>query len=142
MRFDLDLPPGGEERIGIQTRPGIRLPERRLELAAEQWRRQLVKLDLNLPPATGPLADRMRAALAQILISRDGPWLRPGTRSLRAQLDPRWRHDGRGALAHGRGDRRARFVDAYQGILFERQGALLPRRTRRRPVVENDSHGQ
>ena len=143
MRFDLDLPPGGEERIGIQTRPGIRLPERRLELAAEQWRRQLGKLDLNLPPAAGPLADRMRAALAQILISRDGPWLRPGTRSYARS----WIRDGAmmvaALLRMGEVTAAREFVDAYQGILFDSGKVPCCHDARGAdPVVENDSHGQ
>jgi len=49
--------------------------------AAGAWRAKLDRVTLRVPQEAQPLADALHTALAHILISRDGPVLRPGTRS-------------------------------------------------------------
>src|SRR5438270_3930584 len=48
---------------------------------AAQWRNKLNRIAIHVPPAAQSLVDTMRTALAHILITRDGPILRPGTRA-------------------------------------------------------------
>jgi hypothetical protein len=48
---------------------------------ADAWRKKLNRVTLHLPAAAKPIEDGLRTALAHILVSRDGPALRPGTRS-------------------------------------------------------------
>jgi hypothetical protein len=49
--------------------------------ATAAWRGKLDEVILRVPPEAQPLADTLRTALAHILVTRDGPRLRPGTRS-------------------------------------------------------------
>ena len=55
--------------------------EREQAGATATWRGKLDEVTLRVPPEAQPLADTMRTALAHILVTRDGPRLRPGTRS-------------------------------------------------------------
>jgi hypothetical protein len=45
------------------------------------WRAKLDRVTIRVPEEAQPLADALHTALAQILVSRDGPVLRPGTRA-------------------------------------------------------------
>jgi hypothetical protein len=45
------------------------------------WRERLSTFDVRLPPAAGDASLALRAAIAQILVARAGPVLRPGTRT-------------------------------------------------------------
>jgi hypothetical protein len=49
--------------------------------AAAAWRGKLDRVTIRVPPEAQPLADTLHTALAHILVSRDGPRLRPGTRA-------------------------------------------------------------
>jgi hypothetical protein len=49
--------------------------------AADAWRGKLDAVKLGVPPSAQPIADTLRTALAHLLITRDGPILRPGTRA-------------------------------------------------------------
>jgi hypothetical protein len=49
--------------------------------AAAAWRARLDRVTLRVPPEAQPMADTLHTALAQILVTRDGPRLRPGTRA-------------------------------------------------------------
>ena len=49
--------------------------------AAAAWRSKVDRVTIRLPSEAQPLADTLHTALAHILITRDGPRLRPGTRS-------------------------------------------------------------
>jgi hypothetical protein len=115
----------------------------RLAVAAAQWRDRLGVLELRLPPQAQPVADTMRSALAQMLVSRDGPALRPGTRSYARS----WIRDGAmmvaGLVRMGEAQAAAEFVDWFGGYLFD--SGKVPCCVDQRgadPVVENDSHGQ
>lgn len=48
---------------------------------AASWRAKLDRVTLRVPHDAQPVADTLHTALAHILLSRDGPALRPGTRA-------------------------------------------------------------
>lgn len=115
----------------------------RFEAVAAHWRERLNRLQLQLPAQAGPIADSLRTALAHMLISRDGPALRPGTRSYART----WVRDGAmmvaGLLPLGERDASREFIDWYAPKIFA--NGKVPCCVDQRgadPVVENDSHGQ
>ncbi|WP_457443955.1 hypothetical protein [Roseateles sp. P5_E4] len=143
MRFDIELASGEARSLGWVTGGDAGALDTRLAVAAAQWRDRLGVLELNLPPQAQPIADTMRSALAQILVSRDGPALRPGTRSYARS----WVRDGAmmvaGLVRMGEAQAAREFVDWYGGYIFE--SGKVPCCVDQRgadPVVENDSHGQ
>ncbi|MFG6430498.1 hypothetical protein [Roseateles sp. LYH14W] len=143
MRFDVELAPGEARTIGWVTGGDATALDTRLAVAAAQWRDRLGVLELRLPPQAQPIVDTMRAALAQILMARDGPSLRPGTRSYARA----WIRDGAmmvaGLVRMGELQAAREFVDWYAGFIFE--SGKVPCCVDQRgadPVVENDSHGQ
>lgn len=143
MRFDVELAPGEARSLGWVTGGDAAALDTRLAVAAAQWRDRLGVLQLALPPQAQPVADTMRAALAQILMARDGPALRPGTRSYARA----WIRDGAmmvaGLVRMGEIKAAQEFVDWYAGFIFE--SGKVPCCVDQRgadPVVENDSHGQ
>jgi len=94
LRYDLALSPGGSAEVdvvvpltgpfappdlgGRAVRDWVEGAQARI---AEAWRGKLNRVALRLPASAPPLADTVRTALAHILINRDGPAIRPGTRS-------------------------------------------------------------
>jgi hypothetical protein len=48
---------------------------------AAAWRERLNRVSIDLPESGRPLIAALRTALAHVLVTRDGPVLRPGTRS-------------------------------------------------------------
>ncbi|HEY4081554.1 MAG TPA: discoidin domain-containing protein [Burkholderiaceae bacterium] len=108
-----------------------------------RWRARLGRLTVQLPPGQEALAQTLHAALAQVLMSRDGPGLRPGTRSYARS----WIRDGAmmsaALLRMGEVDAARDFVDWFGPQIFangkvpcclDSHGAD--------PVAENDSHGE
>jgi hypothetical protein len=101
-------------------------------------------VELQLPGDDGRLiADTLRTSLAHMLLSRQGPALRPGTRSYART----WIRDGAmmvaGLLRLGEADAAREFTDWYAGHIFA--SGKVPCCVDQRgadPVVENDSHGQ
>lgn len=91
LLYRLTLPPGGNSEIGVvspltgepslPTGDALRWLGRKQVEAASRWRKKLDTVSLTVPAAAQPLADTLRTALADILISRSGPALQPGTRS-------------------------------------------------------------
>jgi hypothetical protein len=143
MRFELSLAPGESRAIGWVTGGDPAALDTRLAVAAARWRDRLGGLALHLPPSAQPVADSMRSALAQILVSREGPALRPGTRSYARS----WVRDGAmmvaGLVRMGELQAAREFVDWYAGYIFT--SGKVPCCVDQRgadPVVENDSHGQ
>jgi hypothetical protein len=143
MRFDVELAPGEQRSFGWTTGGDAAALDTRLAVAAAQWRERLRHLDLRLPPFAQPVADTMRSALAQMLMSRDGPALRPGTRSYARS----WVRDGAmmvaGLVRMGEAGAAREFVDWFGGYIFD--SGKVPCCVDQRgadPVVENDSHGQ
>lgn len=152
LQFRVVLAPRGTATVGwvaplAASAPPARLTrsalDARFDAAARHWRERLNRARLRVPPAAQPLADTLRTALAHILMSRDGPALRPGTRSYART----WVRDGAmmvaGLLALGESAVAREFVDWYAGFIFA--SGKVPCCVDARgsdPVAENDSHGQ
>ncbi len=94
LGYKLDLPPHGSRSIdlvvplsGSAARPDLRRISGEAWVAREQravaaaWREKLNRVSLKVPPVAQPLVDAVRTSLAHILMTRDGPMLRPGSRS-------------------------------------------------------------
>ena len=110
---------------------------------AADWHHRLDGVGLHVPPQAQPLADTLRTALAHILISRDGPALRPGTRSYARS----WIRDGammsEALLRLGRADVARDYFEWYAPYQFK--NGKVPCCADQRgsdPVPENDSHGE
>jgi hypothetical protein len=115
----------------------------RFAAVAAHWRERLNRATLRVPAQAQPVVDTLRTSLAHILLSRDGPALRPATRSYART----WVRDGAmmvaGLVRMGEADAAREFVDWFAGHIFE--SGKVPCCVDRRgadPVVENDSHGQ
>ena len=144
--FRLDLPPGARHAV-VVTMPGPDggAPRWTDAFAATQahWRIGLGRVAVQVPPSKRAVADTLATAFAQILTSRDGPMLKPGTRS----YDRAWIRDGammsEALLRMGRPDVARGFADWYRPNLFP--NGKVPCCVDFRgadPVPENDSHGE
>jgi hypothetical protein len=94
LGYQLTLAPGASAAVGVVaplSGPAVR-PEldgadaakwiaREQRAVAAAWRERLNRVSIEVPAAGQPLIDALRTALAHVLITRDGPVLRPGTRS-------------------------------------------------------------
>ncbi|HEY8022410.1 MAG TPA: discoidin domain-containing protein, partial [Thermoanaerobaculia bacterium] len=165
LAYDLALAPGASEEVDLAIPLGSNaaasappIPrdgkqaaafvEAELARVAAGWHARIdlagpAGLRLALPAAARPVADTLRTALAHVLISRDGPALRPGTRSYARS----WIRDGAliseallrlGASAEVR-DFLAwyapfQYADGKVPCCVDARGAD--------PVPENDSHGE
>src|SRR5262245_52503189 len=94
LAYRLALGPHGSATVGLvvplsgaPVRPDLKgetpaMWIRREEAAvAAAWRERTSRVAIDVPPPGRPLIAALHTALAHILISRDGPVLRPGTRS-------------------------------------------------------------
>ena len=110
---------------------------------ASAWRKTLTRVAIDVPVAAKPLVDTLRTAFAHLLIERDGPILRPGTRAYARS----WIRDGamigESLLRLGRADVAAdylrwyaphQFADGKMPCCVDARGAD--------PVAENDSAGE
>ncbi|MFT3896322.1 MAG: discoidin domain-containing protein [Thermomonas sp.] len=111
--------------------------------AAAEWRRKLDAVSITLPSRAKAVSESLRTALAYILMSRDGPELRPGTRSYARS----WIRDGAmmndALLRLGRGDVADAYVRWYAPFQFD--NGKVPCCVDARgsdPVPENDSQGE
>ena len=152
LAFRVDLAPRGTRTLGwIAPLAAPALPPRatapaldaRFAAVAQHWHDRLNHAVLRVPAAAQPWADSLRTALAHILMARDGPALRPGTRSYART----WVRDGammvEALLALGESAPARDFVDWYAGHLFA--SGKVPCCVDARgsdPVAENDSQGQ
>ena len=138
--------PGASEAV-VLTMPGAsgsrRRLDRRLRRHQAHWRDVLGRVTVQVPPAKQAVADTLATAFAHILTSRDGPMLKPGTRS----YDRAWIRDGammsEALLRLGRPDVARAFADWYRPNLFD--SGKVPCCVDFRgadPVPENDSHGE
>ena len=116
---------------------------RERQATAAQWRRKLNRVSLRVPAAAQPLADTLRTALAHILMTRDGPMLRPGTRSYARS----WIRDGamiaESLLRLDAGGVAGDYLRWYAPYQFA--SGKVPCCVDRRgadPVPENDSEGE
>jgi len=156
LRYPIALAPGASTTIavavplsGAASMPA--LDERRAtgwldqeQRAAEaQWRSKLDVVTLRVPAVAQPIADTLRTALAHLLVTRDGPILRPGTRAYARS----WIRDGAmigdALMRLGQADVVAdylrwyapyQFVDGKVPCCVDARGAD--------PVPENDSPGE
>ncbi|MDI1253228.1 discoidin domain-containing protein [Thermomonas sp.] len=110
---------------------------------AAQWHAKLDRVKLQVPAAGKPLIDTLRTALANMLVSRTGPRLQPGTRSYARA----WIRDGamisEGLLRMGREDVAGDFLRWYAPYQFA--NGKVPCCVDDRgsdPVPENDSQGE
>jgi hypothetical protein len=110
---------------------------------AADWREKLDRFDLTLPPEAQRIEDVMRASLAHMLMSRQGPILQPGTRSYNRS----WIRDGammaEGLNRLGHADLSADYLRWYAPYVFD--NGKVPCCVDSRgadPVPENDSHGE
>jgi hypothetical protein len=110
---------------------------------AAGWREKLDRFDLTLPPEAQRIEDVMRASLAHMLMSRQGPILQPGTRSYNRS----WIRDGammaEGLNRLGHADLSADYLRWYAPFVFD--NGKVPCCVDARgadPVPENDSHGE
>ena len=113
------------------------------DAVAAQWREKLDRVDVRVPADAQPIVDTMKSGIAQILISRDGPALQPGTRS----YSRTWVRDGammlEGLLRTGHDDVARDFIRWYAPHQFS--NGKVPCCVDARgsdPVPENDSHGE
>jgi hypothetical protein len=94
LGYQLTLAPHASATVGVvvplsgpRVRPDLegeipaRWITREQSAVATAWRERLNRLAIQVPSPGQPLIDTLRTALAHILITRDGPVLRPGTRS-------------------------------------------------------------
>lgn len=72
---------GNSVALPAADEPSADWVDRQTRAVADGWRAKLNHVALNLPPQARRIADSVRTALAHILMTRDGPALRPGTRS-------------------------------------------------------------
>ena len=143
LRYDLELRPGESRSVLLATNTSSNAIDTRLDEAIHMWRLRFGHLRVELPQTANHLEDRMHAALAHILISRDEAWLRPGTRSYART----WIRDGAmmiGALLRmGESHVATDFIDQYRKVIFTSGKVPCCYDSRGAdPVAENDSHGQ
>ncbi|GAA0685239.1 discoidin domain-containing protein [Dyella marensis] len=153
LLYAIDLPAHGSRTLGLVVPPrgadfaAPRAPEtwlrEQLQHTASAWREKLNRVALLLPSSQHAIADTARSALAQILMSRDGPALQPGTRSYARS----WVRDGammtEGLVRSGHAEAAADFVRWYAPHQFS--SGKVPCCVDARgadPVPENDSHGE
>ena len=117
--------------------------EGRIERVAAGWRARLDRVGLAFPGPSQQLADAVRTAVAQILMSRDGAALAPGTRAYARS----WIRDGAMMVSTlvrmGEVDVARDFVDWFARHVFP--SGKVPCCVDARgadPVPENDSDGQ
>jgi hypothetical protein len=155
LMYDVTLQPGETRTFGLVTRLAGPTPDlapvadvagtlaaARGRVAAG-WREKLDRFDLTLPDSQQQIEDVMRASLAHMLMSRQGPILQPGTRSYNRS----WIRDGammaEGLNRLGHADLSADYLSWYAPFVFD--NGKVPCCVDFRgadPVPENDSHGE
>jgi hypothetical protein len=155
MRYPVSLPPGGAATIAVVTSlsGGAAAPlpvgasaawvAREQDRVAAAWRRQLETVELRVPASAQPLVDTLRTSFAHLLVTRDGPILRPGTRAYARS----WIRDGamigEALLRLGRADVAVEYLRWYATHQFA--DGKIPCCVDERgadPVPEHDSVGE
>lgn len=146
MAYDVTLN-AGESRTFTLAIPAADVPMPPWDAALTQtkayWHYTLDRVKITVPAGKEQFAHSIYTAQAHMLMSRDGPMLKPGTRS----YNRAWIRDGammsEGLLRMGRADVARDFANWYRGYLFP--NGKVPCCVDFRgsdPVPENDSHGQ
>ncbi|MBC7185671.1 MAG: discoidin domain-containing protein [Calditrichaeota bacterium] len=114
-----------------------------LARAGEAWVRELNRVKIKVPPAAAPLVNTLRSNIAYILINRDGPSIKPGSRT----YDRSWIRDGSltstALLQMGFRDEPRAFIDWYAN--YQYPSGKVPCVVDERgpdPLPEHDSHGE
>ena len=151
LDFPLQVRAGGEAHVALtwamagepQPLRSTAQVDQAFRAATAAWHERLNRVGFTLPASGRQVHDSLRSALAQILLSRDGPALQPGTRSYARS----WVRDGAmmvaGLLRLGEQQAARDFVDWYASKLFA--NGKVPCCVDLRgadPVPENDSHGE
>jgi hypothetical protein len=154
LLYDLHVPAHGHVDLGlvvpVKQDDVVAMPanagswlDAHANAVASEWRDKLDRVDIRVPPAALPVIDTMKSGIGQILISRDGPALQPGTRS----YSRTWVRDGammlEGLLRTGHEDVASAFIRWYAPHQFS--NGKVPCCVDARgsdPVPENDSHGE
>ena len=150
MVWEADLAPGGAIDVPMAIPfEGTAAPVNRaafdaaVAATAARWKDKLDRITIAVPPAKQPVADTVRTALAHVLMSRDGPQLKPGTRSYNRS----WIRDGAmmgdTLLRLGVLEPVREFADWYATKLFD--NGKVPCCVDYRgpdPVPENDAQGE
>jgi hypothetical protein len=156
LEYPLHLAPGATATIALAMplsgevkRPAMGKLAPKAWIAREQdavaalWRQALNGVILTVPRAAKPLADTLRTAMAHVLITRDGPILRPGTRAYARS----WIRDGAmigdSLLRLGRADVADDYLRWFAPYQFA--NGKVPCCVDERgadPVPENDSTGE
>ena len=144
LAWDVTLAPGGT--LDVPMAIGGDAPAdftAATTATADYWRRMLGTVAITAPPGRQAVADTVKTALAHVLMSRDGPALKPGTRS----YDRSWIRDGAmmgdTLLRLGHPAPVRAFADWYGTKLFA--NGKVPCCVDSRgpdPVPENDSQGE
>ena len=148
LLYRFDLAPGESREISLASPlignppapPSATVAE---DAAAAAWREKLGRFAITVPAPGQPLVDTMRSSLAHILMSRDGPALRPGTRSYARS----WIRDGammaESLLRLGHERAAADYLSWYAPNQYDSGKIPCCVDTRGSdPVAENDSHGE
>lgn len=153
MSFQFDLKPGEVREATVVTvlgPDGGRTPDLGREAlaaaetaAADEWRAILNQVNISGPPDSLPVLHALKTAFAHMLITREGPALRPGPRSYARS----WIRDGammsESFLRLGHHEPAIDFARWYAPYQFS--SGRVPCCVDQRgadPVVENDSHGE
>jgi hypothetical protein len=156
LGYRLALPPHGRTTVGLvvplsgpAVRPDLKgeVPttwmDREHAAVAKAWRERTNRVSIDVPAPGRPLIAALRTALAHILITRDGPVLRPGTRSYARS----WIRDGamiaESLLRVGHASVAADYLRWYAPYQFA--GGKVPCCVDQRgadPVAEHDSAGE
>ncbi|HNP30138.1 MAG TPA: discoidin domain-containing protein [Nitrospirales bacterium] len=153
MSFHVDLKPGESRDVTVVTVLGAgngRTPDLHREAidvgemaAADEWREILNRVDISGPPESMPMLNTLKTALAHMMMTREGPGLRPGPRNYARS----WIRDGammgEGFLRLGHNEPAVEFARWYAPYQFS--SGKVPCCVDKRgadPVVENDSHGE
>ncbi len=154
LLYDLRVPAHGHVELGlvvpVKQDDEVALPPdagawlaAHAQAVASQWRDKLDRVDITVPASAQPIIDAMKSGVGQILMSRDGPALQPGTRS----YSRTWVRDGammlEGLLRTGHEDVASSFIRWYAPHQFS--NGKVPCCVDARgsdPVPENDSQGE
>ena len=158
LLYRLTLPAHGEVTLGLVVpnlsatgeQPSFALPpdaaqwpRQQQDQTAAAWREKLNRVTLQLPDGQRAIADTARSTLAQILMSRDGDALQPGTRSYARS----WIRDGammsEALLRSGHAEAAGDFINWYAPQQFHtgKVPCCIDKRGAD-PVPENDSQGE
>jgi hypothetical protein len=154
ITYDANLEAGGSWEVWLVAGPepmpplpvssnAARWAAEKIDLVAANWRERLDRVEIRLPGTARDFVHAAQSNLAYILESRNGPALRPGTRSYARS----WIRDGAmiaaALLRLGHAEEVRDYLRWYAPFQFA--NGMVPCVVDSRgadPVAENDSHGE